>query len=163
MNSIDEVMLQMMDLYTGDTLRIQHFIKVHSLARLIGRMSNLDNSTMNILEIAALTHDIGIHEAERKYGSCDGPLQEKEGPPLARDMLLKMNFSDSIIDRVCYLIAHHHTYTQIDSIDYQILVEADFLVNLHEGTASPETIITTYNRIFKTEPGRTICRKMFNL
>ncbi len=37
-----------------------------------------------------------------------------------------------VSERVQYLIAHHHTYGNIDEMDYQILVEADFLVNIME-------------------------------
>lgn len=163
MNSIDELTMRMIELYCGDAARIQHFIKVHSLAKLIGNMSSLDHGTMMILECAALVHDIGIHECERLYGSCEGPLQEQVGPPMAHRMLWDLNFSQDIIDRVCYLVGHHHTYDGIDGVDYQILVEADFLVNFHEGFSSLETIRTTYNRIFKTAAGRQICRKMYNL
>lgn len=163
MNSIDELTMRMIELYCGDAARIQHFIKVHSLAKLIGNMSSLDHGTMMILECAALVHDIGIHESERLYGSCEGPLQEQVGPPMAHRMLWDLNFSQDIIDRVCYLVGHHHTYDGIDGVDYQILVEADFLVNFHEGFSSLETIRTTYNRIFKTAAGRQICRKMYNL
>ena len=163
MNSIDELTVRMIELYCGDAGRIQHFIKVHSLARLIGRMSDLDDRTMVTLECAALVHDIAIHEAERLYGSCEGPLQEQLGPPLARKLLEELHFSGEMIDRICYLVGHHHTYTHIDGMDYQILVEADFLVNLYEGFSSPETIKTTYDQIFKTKAGRRICRKMFNI
>ena len=35
-----------------------------------------------------------------------------------------------MIRRVEYLVGHHHTYKDIDGLDYQILVEADFLVNI---------------------------------
>lgn len=39
------------------------------------------------------------------------------------------------MDRVCWLVGHHHTYTDIRDLDYQILVEADCLVNLYEDDA----------------------------
>ena len=60
-------------------------------------------------------------------------------------------------------MAHHHTYSNIDGIDYQILVEADFLVNLYENQNDKETIQNTYNKIFKTESGRKLCNQMFIL
>ena len=82
---------------------------------------------MFIIETAALTHDIGIHVCEEKYGNCNGKLQEKEGPAIAKKLLEKLGFDKDVSDRVQYLIAHHHTYDNIDGIDYQILVEADEL------------------------------------
>ena len=120
----------MIEYYMGDPARIHHFLKVHSFAKLIGEEEGLDAETQEILEAAALVHDIGIKIAEEKYGSDAGPLQEKEGPTAAKQILEKSGYAGALIDRVCYLVGHHHTYTDIDRADYQILVEADFLVNL---------------------------------
>lgn len=64
-------------------------------------------------------------------------------------------------ERVQYLIAHHHTYDNIDGIDYQILVEADFLVNIMEDSLSKEAALNAYHSIFKTECGKKICKETF--
>lgn len=61
------------------------------------------------------------------------------------------------------MIAHHHTYHNIDGLDYQILVEADFLVNLFEDNLSKEAALNAYQNIFKTETGKRICKEMFAL
>ena len=150
-----------MEYYTGDAKRIQHFIKVHSLARLIGVKENLSEHELYILEAAALTHDIGIKKAEEIYGRCDGSLQEQLGPDMAREMLTALGFDEDDISRICYLIAHHHTYTDIDGMDYRILVEADFLVNLYEDNAGEDAIKSAYDRIFRTDTGKELCRLMF--
>lgn len=147
----------------GDPRRIQHFIKVHDFARTIGQLEGLDDDTLYIVESAAVVHDIGIHVCEEKYGSCEGKLQEKEGPALAKEMLERLGYEHEVIDRVCYLVGHHHTYTNIDGVDYQILVEADFLVNLYEDEVSSDAVRKAYQNIFKTESGRKICRNMFGL
>ena len=158
---INKLHLAMINLYQGDPKRIQHFCKVHSYAKLIGEMENIDKDKLFILEAAALTHDIGIHLCEEKYGNCNGKLQEKEGPDIAKKMLSDLGVDDAISDRVQYLIAHHHTYTNIDGIDYQILVEADFLVNMYEDSLPMDAIETVYNKIFRTESGKKICKKIF--
>ncbi|MBD8973302.1 MAG: HD domain-containing protein [Clostridiales bacterium] len=147
----------------GDPRRIQHFIKVHDFARTIGQLEGMDDDTLYIVESAAVVHDIGIHVCEEKYGSCEGKLQEKEGPALAKEMLERLGYEHEVIDRVCYLVGHHHTYTNIDGVDYQILVEADFLVNLYEDEVSSDAVRKAYQNIFKTESGRKICRNMFGL
>ncbi len=149
--------------YAGDPLRIQHFIKVHSFSKLIGELEGLDEKTRFILETAAYVHDIGIKPAEEKYGSDEGPLQEKEGVPVAEAMLRELEYEEDVIQRVCYLVGHHHTYTDIDGMDYQILVEADFLVNMFEGEYSKESVKNTYENIFKSKAGKEICREMFGL
>ena len=155
-NMLNKLHMAMIELYKGDSRRIQHFCKVHSYARLIAQMENVDYKTLFIIETAALTHDIGIHTCEEKYGECGGRLQEKEGPALAKELLERLGFETDISERVQYLIAHHHTYSNIDGIDYQILVEADFLVNMYE-----DAVLKAYNNIFKTKYGKYICKDMF--
>lgn len=157
----DKLFMEMIRYYSGDAKRIQHFVKVHAFAKLIGEMEQLDEKTMKILETAAYVHDIGIKPAERKYGKSNGKLQEQEGPSVAREMLVKLGFEDKITERVCYLVGHHHTYTNIEGMDYQILVEADFLVNLYEDHSNMETVNSVYHKIFRTESGKQICKTMF--
>ena len=128
---INKLHLAMIELYSGDAKRIQHFCKVHT--------------------------------CEEKYGSCGGKLQEKEGPAIAAKLLKELGFDDDVSERVQFLIAHHHTYDNIDSADYQILVEADFLVNIMEHGLSKEAALSAYNRIFRTGCGKKICRDMFGI
>lgn len=158
---LDDLFMDMIAYYDGDPKRIQHFTKVHSYARLIGIGEELDDASLFILEAAAYTHDIGIRVAEVKYGRCDGKLQEQEGPIIAQKMLSQLGFENYIVERICFLIGHHHTYDNIDGLDYQILVEADFLVNLYEDDAGNRAIDKAYKRIFKTETGKKIFRLMF--
>lgn len=153
----------MIELYQNDPKRIQHFCKVQSFSKLIAETEGVDSRTLFILEAAALTHDIGIHLCEEKYGDCSGKLQEKEGPAIAEKLLTDLGFEAYVIERVMYLIAHHHTYTDIDGIDYRILVEADFLVNIFEDGLSADAASAAYNNIFRTECGKRICRQMFGL
>lgn len=161
MSRLNELYKKMIHYYQGDPLHIQHLVKVHSFARLIGQEEHVDEKTLYILEAAALVHDIGIKPALEKYGKDDGPLQEKEGQQPAREMLKGLGFASEVIDRVVYLVGHHHTYTDIDGMDYQILVEADFLVNYFEGDQSQETIRKSVKRIFRTETGKQIAQEMF--
>ena len=160
---INKLHLAMIELYSGDAKRIQHFCKVHSYAKLIAECEKVDKETLFVLEAAALTHDIGIHLCEEKYGDCSGKLQEKEGPAIAANLLKELGFDDDVSERVQFLIAHHHTYDNIDSADYQILVEADFLVNIMEDGLSKEAALSAYNRIFRTGCGKKICRDMFGI
>ena len=158
---LDDIALRMMEFDEGDPKRIQHFLKVHSLARLIGVGEELDDTTLFILEAAAYTHDIGIRPAMEKFGKCDGKLQEQEGPIYAQHMLSEVGIENYMIERICYLIGHHHTYTNVEGADYQILIEADFLVNLFEDEASMQEKSSVYRNIFKTETGKKIFCSMF--
>lgn len=160
---IDILSRKMFAFNAGDAKRIQHLMKVHRFAQLIGRMEGLDEHTQTVLECAALVHDIGIRPAEAKYGSCTGKLQEQEGPAYARPMLEELGLDPADVDRICYLVGHHHTYTGIDGADYQILVEADFLVNLYEDGVGPEGIRHARDAIFRTKAGLALCNEIYGI
>ena len=118
--------------FENDIRRISHLLKVYGFAKAIGEKEQLDLFTMECLETAAVLHDIGIKISEEKYQSSAGKYQELEGPPVAAVILKKLEFPAPVTERVAYLIGHHHTYDKIEGMDYQILVEADFLVNINE-------------------------------
>lgn len=145
----------------GDPKRIQHFIKVYGFAKAIGEAELTDSRALEILEAAAVLHDIGIHECERKYGSCDGKYQQVEGVPVARDILEKLGADGELTERACFLIAHHHTYSGIDAEDWQILVEADFLVNIYEDSMSADSVKSIREKIFKTKTGIKLLDDLF--
>ena len=151
---MEQRLLQAMFLYDkGDPKRIQHFVKVYEFAKYIGKGEKLDEKTYKTLKLAAIVHDIGIHKAEKKYGQCGGKLQEKEGPPEAEILLKKLGADRKTIDRVCYLVGHHHTYHDMDGMEYQILVEADFLVNADEGGLVRAAIENMRQSVFRTGAG----------
>ena len=161
MDLVSEIYEKMVSYYSGDPQQIQHFIKVHSFSRWIGKRENLSEQELLTLEIAALTHDIGIKPAKEKYGSSSGIFQEKEGPSAARALLDKLPVSGEMLKRILYLIGHHHTYDSIDGKDYQILVEADFLVNLFENQADRKSIEACLRSVFKTDSGKKLLTEMF--
>ncbi len=159
--AIDALTLRIIDFDKGDPMRIQHLLKVHRFAQLIGRAEGLDAHTLFVLESTAVLHDIGIHPAEAKYGSSNGKYQEQEGPAPARAILESMHYDEADIERICWLIAHHHTYKHIDAPDYQILVEADFLVNLYEDHISQHGIEAARKNIFKTQTGLKLLKMIY--
>jgi len=143
--------------------RIQHYIKVFTYAKIIGEEEKLSPEKQHILETAAIVHDIGIKASEAIYGDIAGKHQEELGPAIAEEMLAKLGYDKKVIERVSYLIAHHHTYSQIDDADYQILVEADFLVNIHENYNPYSSAAEAYTRIFKTETGKKLYKIMYGI
>ncbi|MDD6489119.1 MAG: HD domain-containing protein [Clostridia bacterium] len=163
MKKITQVISKMINYYSGDPKRVGHFMKVYSFAKTIGEAEQLDEKTQEILEIAAATHDIGIKVSEHKYNSSAGKHQEHEGPALAEKMLVELDVERSIIDRVMFLIAHHHTYEDVSGIDYRILIEADFLVNAYEDNLSKDAIKKAKDIIFRTETGTKFLNDIFSL
>ena len=161
--NISQIMEKMIAFSNGNLHDMNHLMCVWTYAKTIGELEGLDRKTQETLEIAAITHDIACPLCREKYGNTNGKRQEEEGGPLVRSFLADAGLSAEQVDRVAYLVSHHHTYTDIDGIDYQILVEADFLVNICDDNLTKEAALKVYNNIFKTESGKKICREMFGL
>ena len=134
-----------------DAVRINHALKVYSYAECIIKNETDDEKLHQLVELAAILHDIGIHVCEEKYNSSAGKYQQIEGPAIAKDILQRHMDDKDIIERIMFLIAHHHTYDNIIGLDYQVLIEADFIVNLFEGNCSRDTIIKKRDELFKTK------------
>ena len=99
-----------------------------------------------------------------KFGYQNGKLQEQEGPAVARDLLTRIGgYTEEQIERICWLVAHHHTYHASEDMDYLILIEADFLVNLYEDNESDNAIRAVRKNIFRTQSGLKILDDMFNV
>lgn len=160
---MQQLFCMMYGYYCGDPHQIQHFVKVHSFARQIGMAEKLGTGELEILEIAAIVHDIGIKKALEKHGSSSGKYQELEGPSEARALLARLRYPETVIERVCYLVGRHHTYTGVDGMDYQILLEADFIVNMHESTMTMHSIRSVMKKIFRTKTGKQICGLIFDV
>lgn len=158
---IGTIITEMVRYEQGEPHRVHHFLKVHAFARVIGESEGLPENVQEILEVAAVMHDVGIRESLRKYGSSAGPYQEKEGPPIARAMLERLGYDEEFIERVCFLIARHHTYDAIDGPDYQILVESDFLVNALEEKLRAEAVKGVMERLFKTPKAIAYLQTMY--
>lgn len=161
MKKTGSLISNMISYYSGDVKRINHFLKVYSFAKAIGENECLEDTKQEILEIAAIVHDIGIKASELKYNSSSGKYQQIEGPEIAEEMLKNLEYHEMIISRVCFLIAHHHIYKDIDDIDYQILIEADFLVNIAEDSLPLKSIHKINEQLFKTDTGKMFLQHLY--
>lgn len=163
MKKTEKLIFETMKFFEGDEKRIQHFLKVHSLAKLIAKGEDVEKDVLETVEAAAIVHDVGIKPAEEKFGSCDGKLQESEGPFPAWKLMNKVGFSTKVMDRACYLVAHHHTYDSVDGIDLQILMEADFLVNAYEDGLSDSAKMSGFGKLFRTRTGKELFSLIYKI
>ena len=99
-------------------------------------------------------HFLKVHAFAEQIG-------REEGPGEARPILERLGFETEDIDRICWLVAHHHSYGSIDGPDAQILAEADMLVNQYESGRSDKENHALYNRLYKTEAGKRIFRELY--
>ena len=159
--SNEELIMAMCRHEAGCPERVQHFLKVYAFCQVIGRQEGIPAPVQQILETAAIVHDIGIRPSLKKYGSSAGAYQQIEGPAEAKKMLEELHYPAQMIERVSYLVGHHHAYQDIRGLDYQILVEADFLVNMFEEHMDAEQIRGVREKIFRTRTGKDLLDQMF--
>ncbi len=161
--TISDTAVRMIDFYQGDLHDIRHFLKVSAYARVIGLCEKLDETTQAILETAAILHDIACPLCREKYGNMDGRHQEAEGAVLAREFLRHSGLSDGFIERVSYLVGRHHTLTDVQGMDHQILLEADFLVNADEGHYPESKIRSAMEQVFRTPTGIRLLKSVYRI
>jgi HD superfamily phosphodiesterase len=158
---VSKVLNSLINYNQKDIRRINHAIKVYGFAKTIAGNETVSKENEEVIELAAVLHDIGIKEAERKYNSSAGRYQEIEGPAIAERILKEMGIEKTIVDRVCYLIGNHHSYDKVDGIDFQILIEADFIVNIEEDSLDNKSIKSIREKYFKTQTGNKILETLY--
>lgn len=159
----EKILLKMME-YPNQTMHdICHFLKVYAFAQEIGKLEKLDDKTQKIVEYASIVHDIACPLCREKYGNTDGKHQEEESESLLKDFFASFDLDKDIVERIIFLVCHHHTYANIEGIDWQILVEADFLVNAEEAQYSRETIEVFKKNVFRTESGKHILELLYHV
>lgn len=159
-----QVYINELKTYFGtDQRRINHALKVLGYAEKIIEGEAVGGDLRRVVTITAVLHDVGIKIAEKKYGSSAGPHQEKEGPPVAAAIMQKLGEKDDVIDRVCYIIGGHHTPAKNDGLDFQIIWEADLLVNIEEDhlTGDKGKLKAIIARNIKTETGRRLAEQTY--
>jgi HD superfamily phosphodiesterase len=157
----NKLIAEMINYFGCDARRINHALKVWGFAGAIVAELESDERLKNVIDFTAILHDIGIKVCERKYNSTAGKYQEIEGPPLAREIMQRLNIDAGIIERVCFIIGHHHNYKKIDGLDFQVIIEADFIVNAFEDSMSSEAIATFSDKYFKTKSGKMILQQLY--
>ena len=158
---VSTVIEKMIVMSHGNMHDINHFMKVFAYARTIGIKEGLQEDVEIILEVAAVIHDIACPLCRQKYGNTNGKLQEQEGMPLAEEFLSDVALPDEMKKRIIYLVGHHHSWDMVDGMDYEILLEADFLVNADESKMSIDAIQTARDTLFQTETGKALLEAMY--
>ena len=143
-----------------DFKRVNHALKVAKVAEQILKM---EGGHPLVVMGAAYLHDIGIREAEKKHGSPSGHYQEMEGSAIAREILERLNVQKELVEEICDIIGHHHHPREEETLNFQILYEADGLVNVEEEGISkdPKILEALIEKVFRTVTGKQLAEKLF--
>ncbi len=157
----DKLLAELKEYFGSDIKRINHARKVLEYAQELLRQEGGDWS---VVVPAAILHDVGIKAAEEKYGSSAGHLQEKEGPEIARKILLKLGFKKKEIEETCQIIAHHHSPGKANTLNFKILYDADWLVNLKDETDITDKgkVKAIIEKVFLTTTGKNLAYELYN-
>lgn len=156
----DKLLKDLEEYFGEDQRRINHARKVMDFSEELLRKEGGD---WHIVIPASILHDVGIKLAEKKYGSSAGHYQEKEGPEVAAGILRKENFKRKDIDQICKIIAYHHSPGKIETINFKVLYDADWLVNLKDeaGLDDQEKLGKVIERVFLTEAGKQKAKELY--
>jgi hypothetical protein len=159
-NIRDELIQQMKGVFGDDGKRIEHALCVLDFAE---QIQATEGGNPLVVKAAAILHDIGIHEAERKHGSAAGKYQQIEGPPIAEEILRKYELGDDLVEHICKIIASHHTAKDIDTIEFRCVWDADWLVNMPTECSDmdSEQLTSFIAGRFKTEKGKEIATALY--
>lgn len=161
--NISDAMAKMIDFLRGNIRDINHFMKVYGLAKLIAEQERLPAREQQIVELTAIVHDLARPFGRDKYGYTSDNCQEQEIEIQVRDFFVGLEVPIDVLNRVAYIVSHSHSYHNVDGIDFQILVEADFIVSADEQHYTPESIRNTLNSIFVTGTGISLIRSIFGI
>lgn len=159
--SLKDRLLREMEKYFGiDEKRINHAKKVMGYAEELLKSEKADKE---IVIPASILHDIGIKVAEKKYNSAAGCYQEMEGPEIARGILLKEGLGKEEIDEICEIIRHHHSPGKIDTLNFKVLYDADWLANLKDefNVEDKEKLDIIIADVFLTNSGKQLARQIY--
>ena len=156
----EKLIREMKTVFGNDQRRIDHSLAVLDYAE---QILSAEGGDPLVVKATAILHDIGINEAERKYSSSAGKYQELEGPPIAAEILSKYDLDEAIVEHICKIIANHHSAMDADTLEFRIVWDADWLVNIpceftgKEKEVSQEMI----DKVFRTDEGHRIAAELF--
>lgn len=144
---VNRVALRMKQYHRGDMDKVQHFVRVYTLAKTIGELEHLTEEEQFDLELAAVVHNV---EGEQRV-------------PTVRDILLECGISEAVAMHVCHIVENEENYEHIATLDHQILIEAKTIVEFKEnGTAEKDMVRIAEDR-FITNSGKLFLKRAFNI
>ncbi len=156
----DRLINQMKEVFADDQKRIEHALNVLKYAE---QIQSAEGGDPLVVKAAAILHDIGILQAESEYNSSAGKYQEILGPPIADEILKRCDLEPETIEHICKIIANHHSAKDIDTLEFRIVWDADWLVNIPVdfAYAGEEKLQEIIDETFKTCKGRQIAIETF--
>ena len=143
---VNRVALRMKQYYRGDMDKVQHFVRVYTLAKSIGELEHLSDEEQFDLELAAVVHNV-----------------EGDRIPVVRDILRECGVTEAAAMKVCHMVENAENYEHIGTLDHQILIEAKLIVDFKEQNTPEKEIIRKAEDLFLTNTGKLFLKRAFHL
>ena len=159
--SLCDILIEAMKhVFGDDERRISHALTALDYAE---RILDREEADPLVVKAAAILHDIGIREAERKHGLAASEFQEIEGPPIARKILRNAGVAPGHIEHICRIVGSHHTAYDVDTPEFAIVWDADWLASLPEECLGEtrEKLREFIENTFRTRAGYALAMTRF--
>ena len=157
----DRAAIEVKRYFRQDFKRIGHAVRVARYAEEIGKD---EGGNLAVILMAAYLHDIGIKEAERKHQGSVHEHHEREGVPVARELLNRLKAPEELIDEVCDIVGRHHVSGAEASTNFKCVYDADRIANLEERKDQDESKAAEMAALIKksllTVSGRNLAAKI---
>lgn len=125
----DRVAIEMKRYFKSDFKQISHATRT---ARYAERIGKIERANMALILAAAYLRRIGFNEAQRKHGNTDAEQLEQESPPIARDILEKLQAREPMIAAVCNIVAQQGRPDSTDDPEQKILYDAVLITDMED-------------------------------
>ncbi len=148
--------------YLGtDFKRIGHAAKVANFVEKIGKK---ERANLPVVLCAAYLYDIGVKNAQEKYGSDEQEYMEKESPNVARELMEKLGAKEELVNEVIDLVGHHNRPAEGDSLDKKVLHDADMLTHMasckDKNDVDDNEFLAKLDRLFLTPAGNELAKQV---
>lgn len=146
-----------------DITQLLHTTNVVFYTTLIATNEKYSEHQIQLLEAAALLHDIGCPNARKLYGKSLPIYQETEGKKLVPDFVKQITtFTSQDKEWLANVVGTHHQQNQAKALHFEPLYEADMIVNILEGYY-PIINVTSYYKAMMTNSGKKLFVNIFNI
>jgi HD superfamily phosphodiesterase/DNA-directed RNA polymerase subunit RPC12/RpoP len=149
----DKVAVEMKRYFKNDFHRIGHATRVARHAETIGK---IEGANLPVLLCAAYLQDIGRHSTDKLTDTIDTSVP--------REILSRLKAKDVVADAVCSLLEQPKPAAEKDSIELQILEDANNLALLEEEMKQAGKTVEEFNKhiqaTIKTTSASSIAEKI---
>lgn len=109
----------------------KYFLRAKTVSAYAEQILAKQKGDGNLVIAAALLYSVGEMNAKAKYQTTDAVLIEREGTPVAQEILKKLDYPKEFILEVCDIISHIFHPKENESDNYKIVFDAIFIAD-HE-------------------------------